>query len=83
MRLIAAFQENDGTNCYDLAILAVAEIAMRRLGLDELAAKYQTKILKSFVHRAIMNSVISKNWKYSVDFKIFGTGQGLGWSSVI
>ena len=32
--MTAAFQENDGTNCYDRAILAIAEIAMRRLGLD-------------------------------------------------
>ena len=51
MRLTAAFQENDGTNCYNRAILAVAEIAMRQLGLDEEATKYQTKILKTFVHR--------------------------------
>ena len=54
MRLTASFQENDGINCYDRAILAVAEIEMRRLGLDELAAKYQSKILKSFVHRALV-----------------------------
>ena len=31
-----------------------------------------------------MNSGASKQfWEYSIDFKIFGTGQGLGWSSVI
>ena len=71
-------------NCYDKAILAVSEIAMRRLGFDEKEAKFQTKILKSFVHKAESNAGISKNyWKYSIDYKIFGTGQGLGQSSAI
>ena len=84
MRMTAAFQENDGTNCYDRAILAIAEISMRRLGLDVDAAKYQSKILKSFVHRAITSTGVSRKcWQYDVNFKIFGTGQGLGWSSVI
>ena len=73
MRMIAAFQENDGTNCYDRAILAIAEIAMRRLGLDAVTAKYQSKILKSFFHQAITSTEVSKKfWKYDVDFKIFG-----------
>ena len=56
------FQENDGTNFYDRAILAVAEITMRRLGLDEDAAKFQSKILKSFVHQAITSTGVSKNF---------------------
>ena len=51
MRMTAAFQENDGTNCYDRAILAIAELDMWRLGLDEEAAKYQTNFLKYFVNR--------------------------------
>ena len=59
MRITASFQENDGTNCYDRAIFAIAEIATRRLGLDEAAAKFQSKILKSFVHWEITSNGVS------------------------
>ena len=39
MRTTAAFQENDGKNCYDRAIPDIAELDMCCLGLDEAPAK--------------------------------------------
>ena len=48
------------------------------------AVKFQTKILKMMTHFILTNKGVSEEcWQYSQEFKIFGSGQGTGWSPMV
>ena len=61
--------------------MPVSEICLRRLGMQGDAVRFQTKILKKMTHFILTNKGLSEeSWQYSQEFKIFGSGQGTGWS---
>jgi hypothetical protein len=76
--------DNDATSCYDRIIIALASLINRKYGLNQrIVALHTNTLQQAKFHLRTINGISDQSYLHSLQFPIYGSGQGSGNSPVI
>ena len=76
--------DNDATSCYDRIIVALASIINRKYGLNQrIVALHANTLQQAKFHLRTINGISEQSYSHSLQFPIYGSGQGSGNSPAI
>ena len=71
--------DNDATSCYDRIIVALASLINRKYGLHrKVTAVHASTLKQARFHLRTLTGISDQSYSHSIQFPIFGSGQGSG-----
>ena len=71
--------DNDATSCYDRIIVSLASLINRKYGLHrKVVANHASTLLQARFHLRTLSGISEQYYSHTVQFPIYGSGQGSG-----
>ena len=71
--------DNDATSCYDRIIVALASLINRKYGLHrQVVTVHASTLQQARFHLRTINGISDQFYSHSIQFPVYGSGQGSG-----